>query len=391
MITLQQFIDQSITGAASEPVKLSEPVPVEQLPTPALIIDLDLFDQNLAKMQHFLNKRNLGLRCHTKMHKCPIIARKQIAAGAIGVCTATVSEAEIMQVNGITNILITSTVVTKEKISRVIRLAARNPMLQMVVDNIEIASRFNEAASDSGIELGVLVDIDPGMGRTGIEAGAPALSLAKHLVGKCQNLRFDGLQMYAGDCMHLEGFENRRKKYTQVMENGAATKRLLEASGIEVQIFSGGGTGTFDIEPGIGLATDLQAGSYVFMDIEYREIGGEGSDRFNTFEPSLFVLVTAISKPQQRLITVDAGFKSFASDKMVPEFRDVEGVIYHWGGDEHGIIQLTNPSREISLGDKLPMLTPHCDPTVNLYDYYYPVRDGKVEELWPIAARGRSQ
>ncbi len=391
MPTLHQFIDESITGAVTEPVKLSEPVPVEQLPTPALIIDLNLFDQNLTKMHHFLDPRSIGLRCHTKMHKCPVIAHKQMAAGAVGVCTATVSEAEIMQVSGIADILITSAVVTPEKIDRVLKLARTNPKLQIVVDNIEVANRFNEAASESNLELGVLIDLDPGMGRTGIEAGGPALVLARHLADECNNLRFDGLQMYAGDCMHLEGFENRREKYTGVMEKGAETKSLLEEAGIEVTIFTGGGTGTFDIEPGVGLMTDLQARSYAFMDIEYREIGGEGSDRFDTFEPSLFVLVTTISKPQQRLITVDAGFKSFASDKMVPEFRDVEGVIYHWGGDEHGIIQLTNPSKEISLGDKLAMLVPHCDPTVNLYDYYYPVRDGKVEELWPIAARGRSQ
>ena len=325
------------------------------------------------------------------MHKCPVIAHKQMAAGAVGVCTATVSEAEIMQVSGIADILITSAVVTPEKIDRVLKLARTNPKLQIVVDNIEVANRFNEAASESNLELGVLIDLDPGMGRTGIEAGGPALVLARHLADECNNLRFDGLQMYAGDCMHLEGFENRREKYTGVMEKGAETKSLLEEAGIEVAFFTGGGTGTFNIEPDVGLMTDLQAGSYAFMDIEYREIGGEGSDRFDTFEPSLFVLVTTISKPQQRLITVDAGFKSFASDKMVPEFRDVEGVIYHWGGDEHGIIQLTNPSKEISLGDKLAMLVPHCDPTVNLYDYYYPVRDGKVEELWPIAARGRSQ
>ncbi|MCP4753219.1 MAG: hypothetical protein GY866_20200 [Proteobacteria bacterium] len=166
---------------------------------------------------------------------------------------------------------------------------------------------------------------------------------------------------------------------------------MFVGDGIEVPVFTGGGTGTFNIEPGVGLMTDLQAGSYVFMDIEYRNIGGVGNEHFIDFEPSLFVLVTAISKPQPRLITVDAGFKSFASDAMSPEFRDVEGVTFHFGGDEHGIVELTHPSRELNLGDKLSMLTPHCDPTVNLHDYYFPVRDGVVEELWPITARGRSQ
>jgi len=391
MPTLQEFIKDSIDNAPAEPVKLSEPVPIDEVPTPALIIDLDLFERNLYKMQTYLHDNSLGLRCHTKMHKCPIIAHKQISAGAIGVCAATVSEAEVMQANGINNILITSPVVTPEKIDRVIKLGVNNPDLRMVIDDIEIADLFNEAAEQFDIQLGVLIDLDPGMGRTGIETGDPALLLGNHIVGDCDNLRFGGLQMYAGNCMHIEGFENRRGKYKHIMTKGAETKIIFEEAGIEVPVFSGGGTGTFNIEPGLGLMTELQAGSYIFMDIEYREIGGEGSERFEEFEPSLFVLVTAISKPQQRLITVDAGFKSFASDKMAPEFRDVEGVIFHWGGDEHGIIQLTNPSREINLGDKLPMLTPHCDPTVNLYDYYYPVRDGMVEELWPITARGRSQ
>jgi 3-hydroxy-D-aspartate aldolase len=391
MPTLQQFIEGSVNDAPAEPVILSEPVSIDEVPTPALIIDLDLFEKNLERMQTYLHGNGLGLRCHTKMHKCPIIARKQIDAGALGVCAATVSEAEVMQANGVTGILITSPVVTREKIDRVIRLGINNQELQMVVDDMEIASRFDDAARRSGIQLRVLIDLDPGMGRTGIETGDPALLLGRHIVNDCDNLTFDGLQMYAGNCMHIEGFESRQAKYNHIMAKGVETKTLFEDAGISVPIFSGGGTGTFNIEPGLGLITDLQAGSYIFMDIEYRDIGGEASERFEDFDPSLFVLVTAISKPQQRLITVDAGFKSFASDKMAPEFRDVEGVIFHWGGDEHGIIQLTNPSREISLGDKLPMLTPHCDPTVNLYDYYYPVRGGMVEELWPITARGRSQ
>ena len=140
----------------------------------------------------------------------------------------------------------------------------------------------------------------------------------------------------------------------------------------------------------LGLINELQAGSYAFMDIEYRDIGGMDSARFSDFGVSLHVLVTAISQPQSRLITVDGGFKSFASDKMVPEFRDVEGVTFHWGGDEHGIVQLNNPSLEINLGSKLPMLTPHCDPTVNLHDFYFPYRDGQVHEIWPITARGFS-
>lgn len=390
MRSLKEFFDDSIINAPAEAIKLREPVPINDIPTPALIIDLNVFDKNLTTMQEYVKENKMDLRCHIKMHKCPIIAHKQIAAGAIGVCAAKVSEAEVMQANGIKNILITSPVVSPEKIQRVIKLA-KEPGIQIVIDNIEVASGFNAAAGNSAVDLGVLIDLDPAMGRTGIEAGEPALKLGRHIMDNCANLRFDGLQMYAGHCMHIEGFEKRAETYRQVLQSGAATRDMFINDGIDVPVFSGGGTGTFNIEPGVGLMTDLQAGSYLFMDIEYRNIGGAEREHFSDFEPSLFVLVTAISKPQQNLITVDAGFKSFASDKMSPEFRDVKGVTFHFAGDEHGMVALASPSRELHLGDKLLMLTPHCDPTVNLHDYYFPVRNGVVEELWPITARGRSQ
>ena len=246
-----------------------------------------------------------------------------------------------------------------------------------------------EVACAEGLYIDVLVDLDPGMGRTGVESGRKALELV-HSVGELRGLKFAGLQMYAGNCMHIEGFTKRKKKYMQIMNKCIDTMECLDQAGIDVPVLSGGGTGTYNIEPDIGLVTELQAGSYAFMDIEYRDIGSIDSDQFLDFGVALYVLVTAISKPQRQMITVDAGFKSFASDKMAPEFRDVEGVNFNWGGDEHGVVQLRNPSREIKLGNKLAMLAPHCDPTVNLHDYYFPYREGLVHEIWPISARGFS-
>ena len=250
---------------------------------------------------------------------------------------------------------------------------------------------MSDIASQAGCTLGVFVDLDPGMGRTGIAPGEPALELGKHIVERCPSLRFEGLQMYAGNCMHITDYEKRKGKYAHLMEKGRETKDMFEAAGIPVNVFSGGGTGTYDMDPELGVLTELQAGSYAFMDIEYRDIASQSGPQFDDFDPALFLLVTAISKPQDRLITVDAGFKSLASDKDAPQFRDVEGVVYHWGGDEHGIIQLNNPSRDIQLGDRLEVFTPHCDPTVNLHDHYFPYRNGVVEEIWPISARGCSQ
>jgi len=391
MPTFSDFQQARISDLQIEPIILHEPISIDQLPTPALTIDLDIFDRNIAKMQSHLNTAGLGLRCHTKMHKSPIIARKQIAAGAIGVCCATISEAEVMLAGGITKILITSPVVTDDKILRLLAMSQKSSEVEIVVDYIQGADRISELAGQMKLNIGVLVDLDPGMGRTGIEPGQKALELVRHIGEACPNLTFNGLQMYIGNCMHVQGFEKRRDKYLHLISKGIETKELLESNGIQVPVFSGGGTGTYDIDAELGALTDLQAGSYAFMDVEYRDIGGQGTETFVDFEPSLFSLVTAISKPQERLITVDAGIKCLATDTGYPEFRDVEGATYHFGGDEHGIIQLNNSSRQINLGDRLSVITPHCDPTVNLYDYYYPYRQGMVTEIWPISARGRSQ
>jgi D-serine deaminase-like pyridoxal phosphate-dependent protein len=396
MPTFQGFQASLVDPEAARPIRLDEPIALDALPTPALIIDLDVFDANLDLMGKRLAAEGLGLRAHGKMHKCPIIARRQLDAGAVGICTATVSEAEVMVASGIDDVLITSPVVTDDKIARVMTLAGRSASLKLVVDHAAGAERVNAAAAATGVSLTVLVDLDPGMGRTGIETGEAALTLVELLESRCDNLQFGGLQMYAGNCMHIHGFGERRAKYLEVMQTGLQTRDLIVDAGVEVPICTGGGTGSFDLEGELGLMTDIQAGSYAFMDVEYREIGGTGPDGretslFETFSPSLFVMVTAISQPKTRMITVDAGYKAFASDTVKPAFANVEGVRFHWGGDEHGMVSLDNPSRMIELGDRLPMITSHCDPTVNLYDYYYPVRDGVVEEVWPIAARGRSQ
>ena len=391
MPTLDQFIADDLARVSMAPIKLDPPVPLADLPTPALLIDLDVFDANLAKLQGHIDAHGMSLRCHTKMHKSPIIAQKQIDAGAVGVCAATVSEAEVMLAGGVINILITSPVVTVEKIKRVIDMARRSTEIRIVIDHIAAADQFNLAAATAGVRLKVLVDLDAGMGRTGIACGEPALELGQHISEACPALLFAGLQMYIGNCMHIKGFDARRAKYGELLDAGIKTRALFESQGIAVDVFTGGGTGTFDIEPGIGALTELQAGSYAFMDVEYREIGGQVGEVFDDFATSLFVLVTAISQPQKRMITVDAGFKSFASDAGAPQFRDVEGLTYHFGGDEHGIVRLNNPSVEVHLGDKLLMLTPHCDPTVNLHNYYFPFRNGLVEEIWPVSARGRSQ
>lgn len=376
--------------ASATPIRLDQPIPLEDIPTPALLVDLDRMESNLRKMAGDAKTMNVGVRPHAKTHKCPIIAKMQMAMGAIGICTAKVSEAEVMVAAGIDQVLITSPVVTRGKISRVIDLARQSGDIQMVVDNAKTIADFDAAAKAAGVKLRVVLDLDTGTKRTGVATGAPALALAQQ-IDRAGSLQFDGLQNYAGHLMHLVGHDVRKKLSDETAGRAIETKRMIEQSGIKVDVLSGGGTGTFDIDGVIDEVTDLQVGSYLFMDAQYRKIGDADSDVFDYFDPSLFVLVTAISQPVPERITVDAGYKAFASDDALPEFRDITGVTYRWGGDEHGIILLEKPSRKMKLGDKMEMMVSHCDPTVNLYDYYHPVRDGLVHELWPVAARGRSQ
>lgn len=374
----------------AEPIRLDKPIHLEELPTPALLIDLDRMEGNLKRMADDARQMNVGLRPHTKTHKCPLIAKMQMDLGAVGVCAAKVSEAEVIVAGGVDKVLITSPVVSPEKISRVIQLAKKSADIQIVVDNSKTIDDFNAAATAAKVKLRIVLDLDTGTKRTGVATGLPALALAQQ-IDKAESLQFDGLQNYAGHLMHLVGHEVRKKLSIETTARAIETKQLIEKSGIAVNVLSGGGTGTFDIDGAIDDVTDLQVGSYLFMDAQYRKIGDAGGEVFDHFEPSLFVLVTAISQPVPERITVDGGYKAFASDDTLPEFRDITGVTYRWGGDEHGIILLESPSQKMNLGDKFQMLVSHCDPTVNLYDFYYPVRNGMVSELWPITARGCSQ
>jgi D-serine deaminase-like pyridoxal phosphate-dependent protein len=288
-------------------------------------------------------------------------------------------------------VLITSPVVTREKITRVVELARRSSRVEIVVDNAAAVSALGDAARQAKTTVGVLIDIDPGMHRTGIAPGAPALELLRH-IATLPGLRFEGLQCYAGSVMHVNGWEERRRKSHATLERAIETKALMEREGFEVRAFTGGGTGTFDIDCDIDAFTDLQVGSYLFMDVGYRRCGGRsGGAVFDDFEPCLFILSTAISQPASGWITVDAGYKAMSADSGVPDVHDTTGVIYNWGGDEHGILKLEAPSRTIGLGDQVTLVVPHCDPTVNLYDVIHPYRDGRVEELWPVSARGKSQ
>ncbi|HEY7696781.1 MAG TPA: DSD1 family PLP-dependent enzyme, partial [Vicinamibacteria bacterium] len=376
----------SSTGAAAsaayDRIRLKEPVSLWDLPTPALTIDLEAMESNLLKMKTFYQGKKAKLRPHTKTHKCPIIAKRQLEDGAVGVCAAKVSEAEVMVEAGIGNLLVTSPVVTKEKIERVVALAKKSPGVAIVVDHEKNVRDYDDAARAAGVKLPVLIDLNVGTDRTGIAIGKPALDLAE-AIRRSSSLIFGGLQAYAGHIMHLRGFEYRKQASEATMGRAVEFKHALEKAGFEVPVLTGGGTGTYNIDCDIDGITDVQVGSYLFMDVNYRNVGGKDGPVYEDFRPSLLVLTTAISQPAKGRITVDAGVKAFATDQEPPDPLSLPGVSYRFAGDEHGILEFRDPRgpAEVKLGDKVLMIASHCDPTVNLYDQYYPFRNERVEEM----------
>jgi D-serine deaminase-like pyridoxal phosphate-dependent protein len=355
------------------------------LPTPSLLLDLDVFAANVDKMARHSRASRVNLRPHAKTHKCPEIARRQIRAGALGVCAATIREAEAMAGAGIKGLFITCEMVGKDKISRLVRVTRKQPDTMSAVDHQLHAEHLSQAALAAKINLNVMIDIDAGMHRTGIAAGEPAVALAERIM-KLPNLKLRGIHAYSGISSHIKGFETRRAHSEQAMAPALETFGRLKKLGMPVEVFSGGSTGTYNIDTQLEGVTELQVGSYVFMDVEYRAIGGRSGEVYDDFGQSLSVIATVISQSRRGLATVDAGFKAFATDRgFGPDLKGITGVRYHFGGDEHGVLELQKPSREIKLGDRIEFIVPHCDPNVNLYDRIYCLRGDKVEAVWPIA------
>jgi D-serine deaminase-like pyridoxal phosphate-dependent protein len=356
--------------------------------TPALLLDLDAFEANVATMAAFVRDRGLTFRPHGKTHKCPEIARRLIAAGAVGICAAKLGEAEVFDSAGISGLLVTTAVIGPAKIGRAVALARRAPDTTFCVDDPQNVQELNAAASAAGITLNVAVDLY--FGRTGIAPGDPAMRLAT-LIASLPHLRFAGLQAYDSSASHVIGFEARRARTQASMRQAVETRRLIEEQGITCTLLTGGSTGTFSIDAHIDGVTELQPGSFVFMDVDYGRIGGPDGDSYRPFTRALSVVTTVISRPEPHVAIVDGGYKAFSTDRPItPEPINLAGVTYAWAGDEHGKLDLSQGARDLGVGDRIEFVPPHCDPTVNLYDRIYAVRGERVEDVWPIAARGRS-
>jgi 3-hydroxy-D-aspartate aldolase len=363
---------------------------VDDLPTPALLVDLDALDANIAKMASHCKSKGKALRPHGKTHKCPDIAKRLVAAGAVGACAAKLSEAEVFAQSGIKGLLVTGTVVGTHKIERAIRLAKKQPDTIFCVDNLQNAADLDSAAKAAKLQLNVAIDLYVG-NRTGVAVGEPALEFARGL-SRHKNLRLAGLQAYAGHASHRNGFEARRELSQQLMQSAVDTKRMIEADGTPCPLVTGASTGTYSIDSEVDGVTELQPGSFIFMDLDYARIGDENGPVYRDFQFSLTVLTTVVSKPTKHGVVVDGGLKAFSTDKPYrPEPKGIEGSTFSWGGDEHGMLNLEKASRSLNLGDRVEFYVPHCDPTVNLYDRIYGVRGKQVETSWVIAARGKSQ
>jgi D-serine deaminase-like pyridoxal phosphate-dependent protein len=362
----------------------------DEIPTPALLLDLDRFERNIARMAEHVRTAGKALRPHAKTHRCPEIARRQVAAGALGVACAKLGEAEVMARAGIRGLLVTTEVVAPSAVRRLMRLVAEAPDTMVVVDHPDNVDTLAHAAAEDRVVLNVLVDIDVGGRRTGAQPGDAALSLGRRVVSK-PSLHLRGLQGYAGHCAHVIGWEERRRASHAAMAPLMETRRQFEAAGLPVDVVAGGSTGTHDIDVELPGLTELQSGSYCVMDVDYRRIGGRRGEALTEFEMALTVLATVVSVPTPERAMVDAGLKAFSTDKpFPPEPVERPGVEYGFAGDEHGRLTVVDPHRPVRLGERIEFFPPHCDPTFNLYDRVWCMRAGKVEAVWDIAARGRS-
>ncbi|WP_454782861.1 DSD1 family PLP-dependent enzyme [Legionella sp. WA2022007384] len=363
-----------------------------ELDTPCLVIDKNILQSNLATMRTHSIENKVNVRPHCKTHKCSKLAQLQIEYGAIGVSVAKISEAEVLIRNGISNVLITSPIVTSNKISRLISCLEHAPSTLIVVDNKENLAALNEAGARSKKMIHVLVDVDPGIGRTGVKPEY-ALNFALEMK-QFPWLNLMGIQCYAGNLQHISSFNERKIKSLQTMQMASDLVKRFRKNGLNCPILTGSGTGTYDIDVEATEVTEVQPGSYTVMDVQYTSIGSQSNpEQFNTFKPALTLLTTVISNNRTEHVTVDAGTKSIYVDQYKPKIISHQGLEYDWGGfgDEHGKITAVNGTQLPPYGDVLELVVPHCDPTINLFDQFFITEHDIVVDIWNIDLRGKCQ
>jgi D-serine deaminase-like pyridoxal phosphate-dependent protein len=384
-----------MANLAADESLIGQPGSRDLIPTPAAVLDLDAFERNIAKMAARAKAAGLALRPHSKSHKCSALARRQIEAGAAGVCCAKLAEAEAMAAAGVASILVTSPIAGLAQARRAARLAERVADFRIVVDHHYGAAELGVAAAEigSGDPIQVLIDVDPRLGRTGVANPEQAVLVARAIASQ-PKLKALGVQCYGGQWQHLKGANERAAAVADGMAYLATVLAALKAEGYPTGLVTGGGTGSFAADAAQGVLTEVQPGSYAFMDRDYREaLGGDpDGDPDGAFEQALAIAATVISANQPDWVTVDAGLKAFATDGPLPEplTPKFAGCGYRFYGDEHG--RLMRPaSGEVARGERVDFVPPHVDPTLDRYDVIHLVRGDVLVEIAPVEARGASQ
>lgn len=357
---------------------------VTAIDTPALVVDLDVLERNLDLMANAIRGAGVALRPHAKSHKCPDIARMQIERGAVGICCQKVSEAEVFVDAGVRDLLVTNEIVGAAKLARLAALAKR-ATIGVLADDADNVSALSAAAVAAEATLDVLVEVDVGAHRCGVQPGEAAAKLAG-AIARAPGLRLLGVHAYQGGAQHLRTPGEREAAIAEAVRLAALSKLAIERAGLPCPVVTGAGTGTWQLERDSGVYTEVQPGSYVFMDADYGR-NALAADQHH-FEHSLYVLATVMSTPVPERAIVDAGLKALAFDSGPPLVYGQPGLTFRKASDEHGVIDVAADAQPLRLGDRLWLIPGHCDPTVNLYDWIVGVRGERVEEIWPVAARG---
>lgn len=371
---------------------LGRPGSRERLATPCLVLDRVALARNIGVAAEFCRANTIALRPHGKSHKSAAIASLQMKAGAVGLCAATVGEAEAFARSGIADLLITSTFTQPDKFARALDLAGKGYGLAVVADDCSMVDQLAAAAAAAGVKLPVLLDVDLGRHRNGVTNIEQGIGVAARIAA-APSLSFGGMQAYASHISHVP-YDERLAASRQCAAFITALRAALEAQGHRVACVTGGSTGTLFMDPGLSCYSELQCGSYVFNDVEYRDLVLDGDpahrDAASPFAASLFVKVSVIGRNVPGRVTCDGGNKHFSAKGTLPAFRaaPVAGAIYRPDSDEHGIIELPAGAAPPALGASFELIVPHCDPTVNLYDYFHVVEADTLVDIWPVTARG---
>lgn len=358
--------------------------------TPALVLDLDALERNIKKMGDYAKAHGMRHRVHGKMHKSVDVAKLQEElGGAVGVCCQKVSEAEVFARGGIKDILVSNQVRDPQKIDRLARLPKLGARTIVCVDDLDNVADLSAAAQKQGTEVEVFVEIDCGAGRCGVTTTEAVVEIAK-AVNAAENLKFSGIQAYQGAMQHMDSYEDRKAKLDIAIAQVADAVEGLKAEGIECELVSGGGTGSYYFESNSGVYNELQCGSYAFMDADYGRILDKDGNRIDQgeWENAFFLLTQVMSHAKADKAIVDAGLKAQSVDSGLPFIFGRDDVEYIKCSDEHGVV--SDPNGALKVGDKLRLVPGHCDPTANVHDWYVGVRNGKVETVWPVSARGKA-